>query len=45
MFHKIKQRIKIAKIWAIIFATIFILLIISNIYLLIEVENLNNLVK
>ena len=33
MFSKIKQKIKLAKIWWIIIAALFILMIVSNIYL------------
>jgi len=45
MFKEIKRRIKIAKVSAIIFAITFISLIISNIYLLIVVHKLEELVK
>lgn len=45
MFNNIKKKIKLAKIWAIIFAVIFVILIISNIYLLVEVQNLKELIK
>ena len=45
MFNGIKKKIKLAKIWAIIFAVIFVSLIISNIYLLVEVSQLKELIK
>jgi hypothetical protein len=45
MFNSIKQKIKIAKVWAIIFSIIFISLILSNIYLLIELDNIKELIK
>lgn len=43
MFKEIKRRIKIAKISAIIFAIIFISMIISNIYLLITVHKIKEI--
>jgi hypothetical protein len=45
MFNWIKKKIKLAKIWAIIFAVIFLGLIFSNIYLLVEVSHLKELIK
>ncbi|MDD2871678.1 MAG: hypothetical protein PHS49_06855 [Candidatus Gracilibacteria bacterium] len=45
MFEKIKLKIKIAKITGIIIATIFLLMLISNIYLNYKVVKLGNEIK
>ena len=45
MFKEIKRKIKMAKISAVVFAIIFVSLIISNIYLLFAVHNLQEIMK
>ncbi len=48
MFNKIKEikrKIKLAKIWAIIFAVIFIILVLNNIYLTYKVISLQNQIE
>ena len=48
MFKKIKdikKKIKFAKIWAIIFAIIFLALIFNSICLTIKIHNLNNQIE
>ncbi len=42
---EIKRKIKLAKIWAIIFWIIFTLLIINNIYLTYKVHNLETKIE
>ena len=42
---EIKQKIKLAKIWAIIFAIIFVLLIINSICLTYKVHNLETQIE
>lgn len=45
MFKKLRNKIKLAKIWALIFSIIFLVLIINSIYLTYKVYQLNNQIE
>ena len=45
MFNKIKNKIKIAKIWVIIISVLFLAMIISNIYLNYKVYKINKYIS
>jgi len=45
MFKKLRNKIKLAKIWALIFSIIFLALIINNLYLTYNVYQLNKQIE
>ncbi len=45
MFKKLKKKIKLAKIWVIIFALVFISLIVNSIYLTLKVDRLETQIE